>query len=92
MLFCPPTLSSDRTKYTSFHGTKRINVDRLSVEAATIGDEIVKHLQGLVGANVEISIDIQATVPDGVPDDIVRIVTENISALRFDEGAGFEED
>lgn len=78
-------------KYTSFHGTKRINVDRLPVEAATIGDEIVKHLQGLVGANVEISIDIQATVPDGVPDDIVRIVTENISTLRFDEGAGFEE-
>jgi hypothetical protein len=31
-------------------------------------------------------------VPDGVPDDIVRIVTENISTLRFDEGAGFEED
>ena len=52
----------------------------------------MKHLQGLVGANVEISIDIQATVPDGVPDDIIRIVTENISALRFDEGAGFEED
>jgi hypothetical protein len=86
------TSDPDAVRYTSFHGTKHISADRLSVEVATIGDEIVKHLQGLMGADVEISIDIQAKVPEGVPDDVVRTVTENTIALRFDDGAGFEED
>jgi hypothetical protein len=79
-------------KYTSFHGTKRVSADRLSVEAVSIGEEIVKHLQGLIGADVEISIDISARIPDGIPDDIIKIVTENASTLRFDPDSGFEED
>ena len=78
-------------KYTSFHGTKSVSADRLALEASTIGDEIIKHLQGLMSADVEISIDIQANVPDGIPDKVVRDVTENASALRFDAGSGFEE-
>lgn len=86
----PPVPAPPR--YTRFHGSKRVSADRLAVEAATIGDEVVKYLQGQLHANVEITIDIHAVLPDGVPDDIVRTVTENVSTLRFDDDSGFEEE
>jgi len=83
---------TDHSDYTSFHGTKRVGADRFSVEAATIEDEIIKHLHGLKGASVEISIDIQARVPGGVPEDVLKTVTENARNLRFDVNIGFEEE
>ena len=48
------------------------------------------YLVSLMGANVEITLEIQATVPDGVPENVIRIVTENARTLKFDQ-SGFEE-
>jgi len=73
-----------------FYGTIRLNPMRLSSEAGTIGQEIVQHLQALLGADVQIILDIQADIPDGVPDQVVRIVSENARTLKF-ESFGFEE-
>ena len=63
---------------------------RLSSEAGTIGQEVIQHLQALLGADVRITLDIEADVPEGVPDRIVRIVAENARTLKF-ESFGFEE-
>jgi hypothetical protein len=87
-----PTVTPDKKKLTRFFGSKQVSADRLAVEASTIGQEVVSHLQGLMGADVEIKIDITVNVPDGVPDDVVRTVTENINALRFEGSSGFEEE
>jgi hypothetical protein len=46
---------------------------------------------GLVGAQVTISIDISAHIPDGVPGDVVRTVMENCRTLKF-KSSGFEEE
>lgn len=48
------------------------------------------HLSGLVGADVRVTLEIEANVPNGVPDDIVRIVTQNARDLKF-ESQGFED-
>ena len=45
----------------------------------------------LVGANVEVTLEIQASIPDGAPEKTVRDVTENCRTLKF-ESYGFEED
>ena len=45
--------------------------------------EVVQHLTSLASANVEVTIEIEARVSDGVPDDVVRTVTENCRTLRF---------
>lgn len=74
-----------------FYGTIRLNPMRLSSEAGTIGQEVVQHLQALLGADVQITLDIEADVPDGVPDQVVRIVSENAKTLKFDN-FGFEEE
>jgi hypothetical protein len=73
-----------------FYGTIRLNPMRLSSEAGTIGQEVVQHLQALLGADVQITLDIEADVPDGIPDQIVRIVSENARTLKF-ESFGVEE-
>jgi len=51
---------------------------------------VVQHLSGLLGAEVTVTLDIDAEIPSGAPDDVVRTVTENCRTLKF-ENSGFEE-
>jgi len=50
----------------------------------------VQHLSSIVRADVQITLDIQAELPEGAQDKLVRDVTENCRTLKFDE-FGFEE-
>ena len=56
-----------------------------------IAEEVVSHLTGLVGAKVEVTLEIEAEIPDGAPEHVVRTVTENARTLRF-RSHGFEEE
>jgi hypothetical protein len=56
-----------------------------------VADEIVAQLAALPGAEVEVTLEIRADVAEGVPDDVVRTVTENAATLKF-SSQGFEED
>ncbi len=58
-------------------------------DASRIADEVITHLVGLVGASVTVTLEIEADIPDGAPDTVVRTVTENSRTLKFDQ-AGFE--
>lgn len=85
----PPTPAPP--KLGRFHGTAKLDPLRLGRDASRIAEEVVQHLTGLVGANVEITIEIQADLPDGASEKLVRDVTENCRTLRFTE-FGFEEE
>ncbi len=50
---------------------------------------MITHLAGLVGANVCVTLEIEADLPDGAPEQVVRTVTENSRTLKFTT-AGFE--
>jgi hypothetical protein len=63
----------------------------LGRDAGRIAEEVVQHLSGLVEAEVEVTLEISAKLPDGAPDHIVRTVTENCSTLHF-TSHGFEEE
>jgi hypothetical protein len=52
---------------------------------------VISHLVGLVGSSVTVTIDVQANVPAGVPDNVVRTVSENGRTLKFTV-QGFERD
>ncbi len=73
-----------------FHGAVKVDPLRLGRDAARIAEEVVQHLTGLVGANVEITIEIHADLAEGASDKAVRDVTENCRTLKF-ENYGFEE-
>lgn len=46
-------------------------------------------MAGLVGAKVTVTLEIEATIPDGAPEHLVRTVTENARTLKF-TSQGFE--
>ena len=60
-------------------------------DAGRIADEVISHLAGLVGSNVRVTLEIEAEVPDGAPDHVVRTVTENSRTLKFTDH-GFEKE
>jgi hypothetical protein len=74
-----------------FHGSVRLSALRLGRDASVVADEIVAQLAALPGAEVEVTLEIRALLADGVPDDVVRTVTENAATLKF-SSQGFEED
>lgn len=76
-------------KHRRFHGSVKLDTLRLSSQAGTIHEAIVQHLQSLVGADVQITLEIHANLPDGAPENVVRTVTENARTLKF-ESYGFE--
>ena len=52
---------------------------------------MLAHLAGIVGASVTVTLEIEATVPGGVPEQIVRVVTAKGRYLKFHQGSGFEQ-
>jgi len=73
-----------------FYGVVEIEAARLGRDAGKIAQEVVVLLSGLKDANVTVNIEIQAEVPDGIEQAIVRAVTENCRVLKF-KSHGFEE-
>ena len=79
------------TQPTRFHGAVALNSARVGLDASRIADEVISHLSGLVGAKVTVTLEIEAEVPSGAPDHVVRTVTENSRTLKF-TSQGFEEE
>jgi hypothetical protein len=74
-----------------FHGTVLLDATRVGRDAGRIAEEVIAHLDGLVHAKVTVTIEIEAEIPDGVPDQVVRTVTENCRTLKF-RSQGFEQE
>jgi predicted AAA+ superfamily ATPase len=81
------TLAPARPK--RFHATVTLDATRVGRDASKVADEVITHLAGLVGAEVKVTLEIEAEVPAGVPENVVRTVTENSRTLEFD-AFGFE--
>ena len=50
--------------------------------------EVIDRLSG-TGANLEISLEIHATKPEGFDDNEIRTIRENAATLKFDPGSDF---
>jgi hypothetical protein len=72
-----------------FYGSVVLDPTRVGRDASRIAEEVIAHIAGLTGAQVTVTLEIEATVPDGAPEHVVRIVTENSRTLRF-TSHGFE--
>ena len=72
-----------------FHGSVALDPARAGRDAGRVTDEVIAHLAGLVGSNVRVTLEIEAETLTGVPDHVVRTVTENARTLKF-TSHGFE--
>lgn len=74
-----------------FHGAATQDPARVGRDAGRIADEVIAHLAGLLGSKVTVTLEIEAEIPTGSPEHVVRTVTENCRTLKF--GAhGFEQE
>ena len=81
----PPTPTPPKR----FHGTVTLDPTRVGRDSSRIAEEVLAHLVGLVGSTVTVTLEINAEIPAGAPDTVVRTVTENSRTLKF-TSQGFE--
>ncbi|HOI96202.1 MAG TPA: Swt1 family HEPN domain-containing protein [Syntrophobacter fumaroxidans] len=74
-----------------FHGTVTLDPARVGRDAGRVAEEVIAHLSGLVGAKVTVTLEVEAEIPDGAPEHVVRTVTENSRTLKF-TSQGFEKE
>jgi hypothetical protein len=86
----PQTASVKPPGLKRFHGSATLNATRISRDVDAIATSVVQHLAGLLDAKVKITLEIEAELPSGAPEHVVRTVTENCRTLKFDS-QGFEE-
>lgn len=72
-----------------FHGTVQLDPNRAGRDASRIAEEVISHLAGQLGADLTVTLEIEARLPGGASDQIVRTVTENSRTLKF-KSHGFE--
>ncbi len=77
------------TVRTTFSG--HLDPFRIGRDGGRIAEEVVQHLTLLPDSKVEVAMEIQAEIPDGAPENVVRTVSENCRTLKFRD-QGFESD
>ncbi|MEI8194598.1 MAG: AAA+ family ATPase, partial [Phycisphaerae bacterium] len=81
---------SPKAKPRRFHGTVDLDTLRVGRDAGRIAEEVVQHLSSLTGVAVKVTLEIEAEIPQGASDELVRTITENCRTLKF-KSQGFEE-
>jgi hypothetical protein len=76
---------------TRYHATVTVDPARTGAVASRIAEEVLSHLVGLDGADVTVTLEIEAQAVAGFPEKIVRTVTENGRTLKFTQ-QGFEKE
>ncbi|HFD39607.1 MAG TPA: hypothetical protein ENJ31_07150 [Anaerolineae bacterium] len=69
--------------YRRFFGSVELDPLKAPLQVKNISDEIIQHLQALVGSRVTVTLEIEADIPDGAPEQVMRTVTENAHTLKF---------
>lgn len=85
------TYTTEDTKPRRYYGRVSLDPTRAGRDAGRIADEVIAHLTGLIGASVTVTLEIEANIPNGVPENVVRTVTENSRTLKFGSH-GFEKE
>ena len=84
-----PSETTPRPAARRYHGSVKLDPTRVGRDAGQVADEVIAHLAGLLGADVKLTLEIEANIPDGAPEQVVRVVTENSRTLNFND-SGFE--
>lgn len=72
-------------------GTVSVDPARAERDAARVAEEVIAHLIGQIDAEVTVTIAIQANLPGGAPDNLVRTKMVTSRSLKF-RSHGYESD
>ena len=85
-----PTPAPEPKRPNRFFLAKQLDNARINRDVSELVSEIVSNLQNEKGCRVEISLEIQAYVPDQFSETTIRTITENCRVLKV-QTAGFGE-
>lgn len=74
-----------------FFGVYEADPERYSRDFNRLSQEVLQHLGSIDGVELDITIEIQAKVPEGFSPEKIRVILENAKALKFNQSS-FEED
>ena len=83
--------SQGRARYAGSNGTAKRREPPFAGCRSDRQRAAVQHLGCLLGAKVSITLEIEAEMLSGPPDNAIRTLTENCRTLKF-ENSGFEEE
>ena len=86
----PQPPQPDRPQNTHFFLSTPLNTTRINKDVNNLVQEVISYLSSVEGAEVEITLDVTAKLPNGAPVPIVRTVTENCRTLKVKD-FGFSE-
>ena len=78
-----PAPSSTETRPSRFFGTVHLDPTRVGRDASRVAEEVIAHLAGQPDAEVTVTIEIEAKLPNGVSEQLLRTVSENSRTLKF---------
>ncbi len=84
------TGSAGQPRKTRFFASKRLSSERYAMDFKNVAEEVLAHLVSIPGATVSVTLEIEATAPEGFDESQVRVVSENSTTLKFEQ-SGFEE-
>jgi hypothetical protein len=71
-----PRISPSVKQLRRFHGTVRVDASRVGRDAGRIAEEVISHLADQMGAEVTVTFEIEAKLPNDVTDQLIRTITE----------------
>ena len=77
-------------KNTRFFMSAKLDNTRVNKNVNDYLTEVIQHLMGVDGADVELTLEVSVTAPDGIPATTVRTVSENCRTLKI-QNFGFED-
>jgi predicted AAA+ superfamily ATPase len=69
---------------TRYFGVFRVDAEKYGRDLTRLQQEILPHLADPEQGDVTITVEVEATRPDGFPEDKIRILTENARVLKFE--------
>ena len=70
---------------TRYFGVYKLDSERYGRDLTRLSQEILQHLASMDGANMEVTVEVHATKPEGFPDDKARVILENARTLHFEQ-------
>ena len=65
-----------------FYMSAKLDNVRINKDVNNYVKEIIQHLNAVDGVTVELKLEVEVTAPTGIPDSVVRTVSENCRTLR----------
>jgi predicted AAA+ superfamily ATPase len=79
----PPQPVPPKLPPNLYVGSVKLDGMRVVKDAGRVMMEVVEHLSTLPGAELDVTLEVRVKVPESVPEDIVRTVSENAKTLKF---------